>query len=313
MQFNFRYVFVTGLVAMVIVCLASIAPPANFTSGTIFIESGDSLLQIASSLKERHLIAHPQLLRLLLRVTGKSDQVQTGAYQFNKAENLVAIAYRLVKGDYRLPSARVTLIEGMTVRDYAEILSTVMPSIARAEFISAAKQYEGYLFPDTYLLPPGVTPSAVIEILRDNFTIKVGPLNGDIIASGHSQSDIVIMASLVEKEARTDANRRLVAGVLWNRVKRDMPLQVDAVFGYIFNRDTYSPSFDDLKVDSPYNTYIHRGLPPTPIDNPGIQSIKAAINPTPSTYLYYLTDTQGVMHYAETYDQHLANQRTYLK
>ena len=133
-----------------------------------------------------------------------------------------------------------------------------------------------------------------------------------IQASGHSLSDIVIMASLVEKEARTDVNRRIVAGVLWNRLALGMPLQVDAVFGYIFDRDTYSPSFEDLKVDSPYNTYTHKGLPPGPISNPGLESIYAALYPTKTNYLYYLTGKDTLMHYARTYAEHVANQTKYL-
>ena len=120
------------------------------------------------------------------------------------------------------------------------------------------------------------------------------------------------MASLVEKEARTDANRRIVAGVLWNRLALGMPLQVDAVFGYIFDRDTYSPSFEDLKVDSPYNTYTHKGLPPGPISNPGLESIYAALYPTKTNYLYYLTGRDTLMHYAKTYAEHQANRRKYL-
>jgi len=120
------------------------------------------------------------------------------------------------------------------------------------------------------------------------------------------------MASLVEKEARTLENKKLVAGVLWNRIKLHMPLQVDAVFGYINDRDTYAPSFADLTVDSLYNTYTHQGLPPGPIDNPGLDSIEAALYPATSTYLYYLTDKNGVMHYAKTFEEHKKNKEKYL-
>ena len=121
------------------------------------------------------------------------------------------------------------------------------------------------------------------------------------------------MASLVEKEARTIASRRLVAGILWNRLELGMPLQVDAVFGYIFNRETYSPSFADLTTESPYNLYLHKGLPPGPINNPGLDALGATLNPTKTDYLYYLTGTDNLMHYATTYAGHLANQRKYLQ
>lgn len=105
----------------------------------------------------------------------------------------------------------------------------------------------------------------------------------------------------------------MVSGILWNRIERRMPLQVDAVFGYIFERATYSPSFADLKVDSPYNTYTHAGLPPGPICNPGLDALLAAARPAKTNYLYYLTGKDGLMHYAMTYAEHQANQRKYLK
>ena len=148
--------------------------------------------------------------------------------------------------------------------------------------------------------------------MRANFNTKIASSSRDIVASGHTLSDIVIVASLIEKEARTIANKRIVAGILWNRLALGMPLQVDAVFGYIFNRDTYSPSFEDLKVDSPYNTYTHTGLPPGPISNPGFDSIDATLHPTKTDYLYYLTGSDNLMHYATTYAGHQTNQRTYL-
>lgn len=301
------------LAAFGLVLLVVSAPPLGFSPTTVVIERGETLPHIARTLTDKRIIAHPLLLSLLLRGTGTSGKVQPGAYLFLAPQSLFTVGYRIVHGSFGLPSARITFTEGMTVRDYGELLEASLPNLSAEAFIKAAQGEEGYLFPDTYLFQPGATTSQIIERLRGTFDSKIEPLQDQIEASGHSQSDIVIMASLIEKEARTDTNRRLVAGVLWNRLKKDMPLQVDAVFGYIFNRDTYSPSFDDLKVDSPYNTYLYRGLPPGPIDNPGLESIDAALHPTPSTFLYYLVDDEGVMHYATTYDEQLANQRKYLK
>ncbi|MBI4133443.1 endolytic transglycosylase MltG, partial [Candidatus Uhrbacteria bacterium] len=123
----------------------------------------------------------------------------------------------------------------------------------------------------------------------------------------------LILASYLEREVPEFEDRRIVAGILLRRMQLGMPLQVDAVFGYIFGRDTYPPSLEDLKVDSPYNTYTHTGLPPGPINNPGLESIEAVLNPTKTDYLYYLTDTDGFMHYATTYAGHQTNQRKYLQ
>jgi UPF0755 protein len=298
-----------GLLALVL-----IAPPREIPEGVIIVvTSGASVPEIVEQLSREHLVRQPELLRSILRLRGSGGSVQSGAYRFDRPENLFTIAYRLESGDYNLPPARITFIEGMTVRDYAPDVAAAMPGITAEDFITSATQYEGYLFPDTYVFVPGADVATVITALRDNFERKMEPLLPQIARSGRSLSDVITLASLVEKEARTTENRRLVAGVLFNRLAKDMPLQVDAVFGYIFNRDTYSPSFKDLKVDSPYNTYLYRGLPPGPICNPGLDSIEAVLNPTPSKYLYYLTDRNGVMRYAITYQEHLANQKKYLR
>ncbi len=302
-----------AFLGLVVVLLVIAAPPLTFSSTTIVVEKGDTVTHVASVLYDKGIISHPRLFSLLLRGTGTSGRLQSGAYLFLNPQSLFTVAYRLVHASYGLPSAWITFVEGMTVREYGELLEAKLPTVDATEFLQLAQDDEGYLFPDTYVFAPGTTEEEIVMRLRTTFDAKLKPLTPDIEASGHTLQDVVIMASLVEKEARTDPNRRLVAGVLWNRLMHNMPLQVDAVFGYIYNRDTYSPSYDDLKVDSPYNTYLHRGLPPGPIDNPGLESIDAALHPTPSKYLYYLVDSEGIMHYASTYDEQLANQRKYLK
>ncbi|MFA6519395.1 MAG: endolytic transglycosylase MltG [Candidatus Paceibacterota bacterium] len=290
------------------------APPSDFPSGSIVsIARGASVPDIAAQLASAHLIKHPDLFRAMLRVSGGSLHVQAGAYLFNTPEDLFMVAYRLVAGAYGIPPVRITFPEGETARDYAVRITEELPDISASDFLSKAQPYEGYLFPDTYLFLQSADADTIVKTMRANFDAKTEPLMNDVRTSGHSLSDIVILASLVEREARTIANKRIVAGILWNRIKLGMPLQVDAVFGYIYGRDTYSPSYADLKVDSPYNTYIHKGLPPGPICNPGIESLDAALHPTKTDYLYYLTGNDGLMHYATTYAGHQANQRKYLQ
>lgn len=290
------------------------ASPSDFPSGSIVvIVRGASVSDISKQLSDANIIKHQSVLNLILRISGASSNVKSGGYLFKTPENVFTIANRLATGAYGLPPVRITFPEGITVRDIAEKIVETLPLVSEQDFISIGKSYEGYLFPDTYLFPPDATAQSVIEAMRANFDVKIVPLLSGIKASGHSIADIVIIASLVEKEARTIENRRIVAGILWNRLKLGMPLQVDAVFGYIFNRDTYSPSYADLKVASPYNTYLHTGLPPGPIDNPGIESIQATLYPTKTNYLFYLTGKDDLMHYATTYAEHMANQRKYLK
>ena len=290
------------------------APPSDFPSNSIIvIVRGTSASEISAQLADANVIKYPAILNLILRISGVGGSVKSGAYLFKSPENVFKVANRLATGAYGLPPARITFPEGVTVRDISEKVSEAFPLILADDVVSLGKTQEGYLFPDTYLFPPDATAESVVEAMRANFDVKITQLSAGIKASGRSIRDIVIMASLVEKEARTDANRRIVAGILWNRLKLGIPLQVDAVFGYIFNRDTYSPSFEDLKVDSPYNTYIHTGLPPGPISNPGLESLQAAISPAKTNYLYYLTGSDNLMHYATTYAEHVANQTKYLR
>lgn len=290
------------------------SPPAEFPVGNIVtISQGASAPEIAQVLADEHIITHPRILQFLFRISGTSALVQSGAYLFQSPQNLLVIAYRLITGSYGVRPVRITFPEGTTVREMATQVAEAFPSISAVDFSTTARPYEGYLFPDTYFFSPSSDATSIVAAMRTNFNAKIASSSSDITASGHSFSDIIIMASLIEREARTDAVRRIVAGILYNRLKLGMPLQVDAVFGYIFNRDTYSPSLADLKVNSPYNTYTHTGLPLGPINNPGLDALDAAIHPTKTEYLYYLTDPKGVMHYATTFADHQANQNKYLK
>lgn len=290
------------------------APPADFPGDTIIvIAPGASAPEVTMQLAEARLVNHPEFLRLLLRVTGTSTSIRPGAYRFAVPQNLLVVGWRIVYGEFGIPPIRLTVVEGATVREIAARVESLFPEITREAFVSAAQPFEGYLFPDTYIFQPDATAESVVEEMRRNFREKTGELSADIAASGHTFSDIITLASILEEETRTAADRRLVSGVMWNRIARGMPLQVDAVFGYIYGRGTYSPSYDDLKIDSPYNTYKYKGLPPGPISNPGLDSILAAIHPTKTQYLFYLSDKNGIMHYSYTYAEHLANEKRYLR
>ncbi|MDO8742443.1 MAG: endolytic transglycosylase MltG [bacterium] len=303
-----------SILVLIAFYLALFAAPRNFPSnGIIGIERGSSASAIADQLSNEHIVSHALILELLLRLSGGSGGVHAGSYRFENPQNVFFVAYRLLAGDYGFPAVRITFPEGITVRESAAKIEEAFPGIKAVDFQNAARQYEGYLFPDTYLFVPSEDAASIISLMRVNFDTKIGPLSDDIRASGRTLSDTIILASLIEKEARTDESRRMVAGILLNRLKLGMPLQVDAVFGYIFNRDTYNPSFKDLTVDSPYNTYTYKGLPPGPICNPGLSSIEAVLHPTKTKYLYYLTGKDNLMHYATTYAEHQANQKKYLR
>ncbi len=318
MDFFLRYARWGFAFALVMIAIggyqALFAAPADFPSGSIVtIARGSSAPAVAAQLAADRVIKHPLALRALLRALGQSTNVRSGAYLFSSPQDLFTVAGRLVAGVSGFPPTRLTFVEGATVRDMAAQVADALPDISADAFTEEAQPYEGYLFPDTYLFPQSTDAAAIVRAMRDNFNSKTAQLTADIAASGRSLSDTVILASLVEKEARSIEAKHMVAGILENRLAKGMPLQVDAVFGYIKGRDTYSPSYADLTIDSLYNTYTHKGLPPGPIDNPGLDSLDAVVHPTKSDYLYYLTGKDGQMHYATTYAAHQVNERRYLQ
>jgi UPF0755 protein len=288
------------------------APSQGVFPAVITIEQGEIFDSIATKFTEAGIVWSPALLRFAIRVVGDDTAIQAGSYVFYEPIGALALAERLVTGDLGADSISVTLPEGITVRDMATILNTHLPEFDADAFIREALPLEGYLFPDTYQFTPLISEKEIIARLHATFVEKLLPYEERIAEMPYDLHEIITMASILEKEARTPETKRRVAGVLWNRIEADMPLQVDAVFGYIFNRPTFHPSLEDLEIDSLYNTYRYRGLPPGPIGNPGIISIEAALTPTPSRYFFYLTGRDGVMYYAEDFEGHRENRRRYL-
>lgn len=197
----------------------------------------------------------------------------------------------------------VTIPEGLTASQIGEILESAK-LFSKDEFIKIAQKEEGYLFPDTYRFYKKAKPEDIVARMKENFNKKVTP---------DTSREIIIMASMLEEEVQSMEDRKIVAGILWKRLDRGMGLNVDAALTYILGRASHELTVDDLKYDSPYNTYRYRGLPPTPISNPGLDTILAAANPTSSKYFYYLTDKEGRVHYAVTLEEHALNKRKYLR
>ncbi len=177
------------------------------------------------------------------------------------------------------------------------------------------------MFPDTYLVPQDATAGAIITLFTAAFDKKVTPeMRADIRASGMTLHEVITLASIIEREGHTDEDRPIIAGILLNRLKAGWPLQADATLqfalGYQSKEKTWWKKVlydEDKKIDSPYNTYANTGLPPGPISNPGIASIRAAIYPKETSYWFYLHDPSGAVHYAETLDEHNANIAKYLR
>ena len=293
-------------------CLLFFKAPAGFPVGLVTIESGQSLGGIADRLEAEHVIGHPLLFEALVRMTGRANRIQAGAYLFKAPAGVANVARRVAYGDTGVTPERITFTEGMASFDMARVLLSAMPGFDANAFEALAAPHEGYLFPDTYQILPGTSPAAIVERLTGTYDAKTASLAPDFAASSHTQRDVIIVASLVEREAATPADRRIVAGIIWHRLSIPMRLQIDAPFGYLHQQDSYVPTSADTQSDSPYNTYRNDGLPPGPIANPGLDAIEAALHPTETDYLYYVTGSDGTMHYAKTFDEHKANVAKYL-
>lgn len=299
---------IAATLAVLVLGILFIPPFGARSNVLVDLPKDASVEEMGSILANERIIASPLAFKVLARISGADRDFKAGQYLFESPTGIAIVVYRIARGDLGVPTKRVTFPEGTTVREMGSILKEELPEFDVAAFVEEALPYEGYLFPDTYDIPVSATPDEIITRMRETFTKETDSL----VYDGHSLAEIVIMASLLEKEARTTEDRKMISGILWERIAIGMALQVDAVFGYINERDTYHPSFEDLEVDSPYNTYTNRGLPPGPIGNPGRDALVAATAPTKSEYLYYLTGKDGVMYYATTFEEHKKNRARYL-
>ncbi len=304
---------VVGVVLLIAVLLFLQAPRAGEYPRMITVPEGSTLSEVSDLFKKEHIVVSSFLFKVFAYITGGSEGIKAGEYLFNEPPRLIVTAWRLTHADFRITPVRVLIPEGTSVQQMSDIFRDVFPSFATSTFRALAEPQEGYLFPDTYLFLPNSTPEVVVDALSKNFDEKMAGLTAEFVASGRTLSDIVTMASILEEEAVTLEDRRIVAGILWKRLDMDMALQVDAPFIYLMGKGSADLTLEDLKVDSPYNTYLYRGLPPTPITNPGLDSLLAAMTPTSSEYFFYLSDADGVIHYAKTFEQHKQNKELYLR
>ncbi len=285
-------------------------PPKNFQSGFIMdIEEGETVKSVATVLKQNNIIKSEIFFNVLIELS--RSHVVVGRYIFKTPENLFTITRKIAKGNYGSTAVQITFFEGMTAREMAEAVKYYFPNFDENEFIELTKGKEGYLFPDTYKITDLMSPRQVIKLLEDNFINRLAGIDGTIKASEYSLPQIIIMASIIEKEATADS-RQEVGNILWKRYENNFPLQVDAPFVYSIGKGTFDLTKADLKSDDPFNTYLNKGLTPTPISNPGIDAIKAAANPQPTKNFYFLTGKDGKMYYAKTFEEHKKNRLRYL-
>ncbi len=258
-----------------------------------------------------HVINSARLFEVLVIASGGEKRITAGDYFFDKPMSLMSVVSQFVNNDFGVDRVRITIPEGFTRNDIAKLCAQKLPHCNAQQFLEKTKNLEGYLFPDTYLIFPSRGEDELVQKLQNTFTKKT-----DSIFTGMSTKkidEVVTMASIIEREAVGNSDNTIIAGILYNRIDKGMPLQVDAPFYFLLGKSSSELTLKDLKIDSPYNTYINRGLPPTPISNPGISSINAALHPEKTNYLYYLHDSTGVAHYATTYAEHLKNKKKYIQ
>jgi UPF0755 protein len=290
---------------------------------TYVVPRGATLAEVASGLHAAGILAHPVAFRILARLRGDEADVQSGQFRFPAHQSSDEILRRLMTGN--ADAVWVTFPEGFTARQIGDRLGarSLVGATAFARYAghtplevagTRAPSLEGYLFPSTYLVPIGSTPAHIAKILTDQFFQEL-PANAEAKAHalGLTVPQVITLASLIEREAQADDERPLMAGVYYNRLRAGMPLEVDATIEYVFPEHHTVITRRDLEIDSPYNTYRHTGLPPTPIANPGRASIDAAFAPLASPYLYYVYKGNGHHAFAKTLDEHTANVERYLK
>jgi len=290
----------------------------------VVIPRGATFGDVVDLLQSRGVLAQPLAFRILARMRGNEEDVKAGEYSFEPHQSSDEILRRLVVGEGQV-AVWVTIPEGFTAREIAQAFAERnLGSAAAYERVFLhdgidlggvrTPTLEGYLFPSTYLVPLEFSPDAAAKLLTEQFRREL-PADAPARARalGFTIPQIVTIASLVEREAKADDERALMAGVYYNRLRLGMPLEVDATIEYVFAEHHPVITKADLAIPSPYNTYLHTGLPPTPIANPGAASLAAAFDPRPSDYLYYVYRGDGHHAFARTLAEHNANVERYLK
>lgn len=300
------------LFIFLLVAAASKAPTDFPLGANLTIKEGDNLEIVSTELKEKGLIRSETYFTFLILLRGDSKSLISGDYIFDERVSSFGIANKITKGRYGLPTKTVTLPEGLTIKEMAEILEETLEQFDKQDFLTINEDLEGFLFPDTYIFFENATAKDVTKELRENYEEKINDLNLNGAKVSEPIENIIKMASILEREANSRESMKIVSGILWKRLENSMPLQVDASFVYFLGKGTDELSLDDLKIDNPYNSYKYLGLPPTPISNPGIQAIEAAINPEDTDYWYFLTGDDGQMYYSKTFEEHKRKKELYL-
>ncbi|WP_297137077.1 endolytic transglycosylase MltG [Terrisporobacter sp.] len=321
------------LVFMATFVFIQTGPYDNNNSDDIVIEipTGSTLGQVADILKENKLIKNETLFKLYVRLSDNASKIKSGKFLFNQTFSNNEIINNLVNGKIYNEGIKITIPEGSTSNEIIDLLvkNKLGEKEVYKELIGNSKEFakdfkfldeekitslEGFLYPSTYYFEEDENEREILSDMLSTFASKYNEkLQKKQKELKMSLWEVANLASIVEKEAVLDEDRPLIASVFYNRLDIGMPLQSDATIQYAFDKRKKSITYDDLKIDSPYNSYRNQGLPPTPIANPGIASIEAVLYPAKSDYLYFVATIDGGNNYSKTYEEHVKNVEQYRK
>ena len=300
----------------------------NSESQTFEVIKGEGNGQVAAKLEQVGLVSGNWYFYYYLQTHGLVNKILPGKYALNGGMSIPEIAVHITNEENILPGyVKITIPEGWTSKKIAErlaangldgqgfleIAQNPQEISAGYGFLDGAATLEGYLFPDTYFFKKDIDAAGIVEKMLDNFDKKLtAGMRGDIAKQGKSIADIITLASIVEREVSSFEDRELVGGLFWNRIAIGQPLQSDATLTYILDDEIGQHTLEQTRIDSPYNTYRNKGLPPGPIANPGLAAIKATLYPKNSEYNYFLSDPEtGQTVFSKTFEEHVSNKDKY--
>lgn len=286
--------------------------PNDKNTKTFVIAPGEAIKNIGSKLKDEGFIKDANVFHLYVRLNNLEKTIQAGSFKISPSMTLTQIVEVFKSGS---EDTWVTIPEGFRAAEIAEVLEKNFEGYDKS-WAEKLENEEGYLFPDTYLIPKDADITTIISIFKNTFNKKIGSIG--LSLNDPKLDEILTIASLIEREAITDEEKAMISSVIDNRLKEGMPLDIDATLQYVKGKDENGkwwtvPTVEDRKLSSPYNTYQNPGLPPGPIANPGLEAIKAAMDPLESDYYFYIHDTDGKIHFAKTLSEHNRNVEKYLR
>lgn len=295
LNFYFKYFisFLIGIIGFFLIFnFLFLSAPINFKGENIVtIEEGSSLRSISFQLKEQNIIKSRIVFEAFVISFGGEKRILPGDYLFENKLSVISVAKRITNGERNLAPVKLTIPEGFNIYEIAEVAKLRLVNFDKEKFLIDSQKKEGYLFPDTYFFFTTDNEQDVLNAMSQNFENKIKSVRANILELGKNEKEVIVMASIIEREAKGDSDREIISGILWNRLKIGMPLQVDA---------------------API-TYKNKGLPEYPIANPGLKAINAAMHPKASPYIFYIHGKDGNTYFAKTFTEHKQNIQKYLR